>query len=227
MVSFQEGEKVKILSKPIPAFIANAPGEGEGQWTTFSQGHWQVLGNNLNTCTAIQHSQIDLGGLSQREKTIFFNDLEIQMPYPPSMLDAIAGDNLTLQLLISDQPIDNRAFYGPGQASSDTNPENMLIMRTQIWLVDQDTSQWGSVMKLASETASGLMSATASDTIYIAYYVQLGTKRVGPEPVLSTLEKFTVPPLLIVMGVDVKEESQDQYVMRLRRSYELSQTDRD
>lgn len=143
------------------------------------------------------------------------------------MLDAIAGDNLILQLLISDQPISYSAFYGPDQASSDVNAENMLIMRTQTWLVDQDTAQWGSVMKLANETASGMMRATASDTLYIVYYVNLGTKRVGPEPVLSTISKFTVPPLLVVLGVDVESESEDQYVMRLRRSYELAQTDRD
>jgi len=222
----EEGEKVKLLTKPIPAFIANIS-SGEGTWSTFSQGYWTVLSNNQNSCTAIQESQIDLGGLSQREKTIFFKDLEIQMPYPPSMLNAIAGDNLQLQLLISDQPISYYAFYGPDQASSDVNAENMLIMRTQTWLVDQDTAQWGSVMKLANETASGLMRATASDTIYISYYVVLGTRRVGVGPVLSDIEKFTVPPLLIVLGVDVENESEDQYVMRLRRSYELSQTDRD
>lgn len=217
---------MKILSKPIPAFTANIA-QGDSTWSTFSQGYWNVLGNNLNTCSAIQESQIDLGGLSQREKTIFFKDLEIQMPYPPSMLEAIAGDYLKLQLLISDQPISTNAFYGPDQASSDVNAENMLIMRTQTWMVDQDTAQWGSVMKLANETASGLMRATASDTLYIMYYVKLGTLRVGPGPVLSTIEKFSVPPLLIVLGVDVESENEDQYVMRLRRSYELAQTDRD
>jgi len=217
---------VKVLSKPIPAYSANIE-SGDTEWNTFSQGHWEQLSNSLNSCSAIQRSQIDLGGLSQREKTVFFKELEIQMPYPPSCADAIAGDNLRLQLLISDQPISYAAFYGPGQASSDVNPENMLIMRTQTWLVDQDTAQWGSVMKLANETATGLMKATASDTLYIAYYATLGTLRVGPTPPFSTISKFTVPPLLVVLGVDVESEPDDQYVMRLRRSYELAQTDRD
>lgn len=218
--------KTKILSKPLDSFVASIA-DGDTSWTTFSSGYWNVYSNTTNNCRAFTDAQIDLGGLTRQEKTVFFKNLELQMPYPPSMLSAIAGDNLQLTLIIQDQPIDDFDIYGAGLAYSNTNAENLLLYRTQTWLCDQDTAQWGSVLKLANETAMGLMRATASDTLYIRYYVTIGTLRVGPGPVLSSLEKFSVPPLMIVAEVDVDTEAEYQYIMRLRRAFELAQTDRD
>lgn len=219
---------MKILSKAIPALTATAATPATSPiWAVYSPGNWTVTLNSENNFYAYVDEEIDLSGLSQMERTVFFKDMEIQMVYPPSMLDAIAGDNMTLTLMISDQPIPFLSVYGPGQSSATTAAENYLIQRTQVWLVDQDTAQWGSIMKLASQTATGLMTETASDTIYIRHWVNLGTKRLGPAPT-STLEKITVPPLLVVLEVDTKKEEESVYVGRLRRSYELAQEyDRD
>jgi len=210
--------------------MANAPNGIQGdpfqyQWSTFTQGEWVVHNSNANNFTAYIDSEIDLRGLTQQEKTIFFKNMEVQMPYPPSMLDAIAGDNLQLQLIISEHPVSFFDAYGGGQASSVSNPEDILLMRTQTWLVDQDTKQWGSIMKLANETSTGLLQATASDTLYVRYLVFLGTKRIDPEEEgpYSTIEKFTVPPTLIVLEVDTEKEDEDQYIYRLLRSFRLAQ----
>ena len=193
-------------------------------WTLTTNGEYEALGLSGNAPRAIALNQyIDMAGMSQREKTMFIEGLRIDLQAPPSATDATPGDAIQVSILVTDVPATQLSFIGPGSAYSDMNAENCALHLTQTWMFTQDTASWSTTPTLWNQTTTGMMTSTASDRLYFSIYVAPLTLKIGPGPT-STIDNITIPGYRLVVDVDAKEEPDYQYLMRLRRSYELQQT---
>lgn len=189
-----------------------------------SGGEYEVLSNSANSISAVALNQyIDLAGMSMREKTMFLEGLRIDYQVPPSGVEAIAGDQIEIYFLVTDIPATTTSFVGPGFANSDLNAENCALMLSHTWTFTTDTASWSSTPQLTSQTSNGMMMATSSDRLYFSVYQVLKTRKVGGAT-QSTLSRVVVPGVRVVLDMEAKEEPEFQYLMRLRRSYELQQS---
>ena len=214
---------MKHLAKQIEAVSFNY---GAGPLWTITQagGSWDLTTASANSPQAYALNQyIDMAGLSQREKTMFIESLAIELQTLPSAVDAQPGDQMYFQVLISDIPAAQIDFIGPGFAGSQMNSENCALFMTQAYMFTQDTASWSTIPTLWGQTANGMMKATASDRLYISMRAAVLSRKIGG--VTSTIDNLIFPGVRVVVNVDVKEEQEYQYLMRLRRSYELQQGD--
>jgi hypothetical protein len=213
---------MKKLLKQIEA-ISFAYGGGPLWTIQQSGGEYELTNASSNSPRAVALNQyIDLAGMSQREKTMFLEALRIDLQIPPSATDAVAGDAIQVQYLVSDVPATVNSFLGPGFAYSDMSMENCALFLTQTWMFTQDTASWSTSPTLWNQTTNGTMTATASDRIYFSMRIVPITLKVGPGST-STIDNIAFPGARLVVDVDAKEEADYQYLMRLRRSYELAQ----
>jgi hypothetical protein len=199
---------------------------GAGPVWTISQvgGEYELLDASSNSFNAIALNQyIDLAGMSQREKTMFIEGLRIDLQYAPTATEAVPGDSITFSILVSDVPATRTSFVGPGFAGSDMSGQNCALALTQTWMFTQDTNTWGTSPTLWSQSSNGLMTSTASDRLYVSVYAYATTVKIGPGQT-STIDNIVIPGLRLIVDVDAKEEADYQYLMRLRRSYELQQS---
>jgi hypothetical protein len=212
---------MKQLLKQIEA-CAFSYGAGP-LWTLTQNGEYTDINLSANAPRAVALNQyIDLAGMSQREKTMFIESLRIDLQAPPSATDATPGDSIQISVLVTDIPATTVSFVGPGFAYTDLNAENCALALIQTWMFTQDTASWSTSPTLWNQTTNGMMTATASDRLYLSVYVQPLTKKIGAAPV-STIDNITIPGLRLVVNVEAKEEEEYRYLMRLRRSYELQQ----
>ena len=186
-------------------------------------GEYELISNSGNNIRAqCLNEFIDLAGMSMREKTLFIKGLRVDYQIPPEGVEAAPGDQLNIIVLVTDVPATGLSFVGPGFSQSDMNMENCALMLNHTWTFTTDSSAWSGIPQLTAETVSGMMEATSSDRLYVSVYQRVITRKIGP--ITSTLSKVTVPGLRIVCDIDAKEEPEFQYLMRLRRSYELNQS---
>jgi hypothetical protein len=214
---------MKQLLKQIEA-LSFAYGAGPLWTINQNGGEYELTNASSNAPRAIALNQyIDLAGMSQREKTMFIEGLRVDLQVPPSATDAVAGDAIQVYILVSDVPATQNSFIGPGFGYSDMNAENCALFLTQTWMFTQDTASWSTSPTLWNQTTNGMMTSTASDRLYFSMYVVPLTLKVGPGPT-STIDNITIPGVRLVVDVEAKEEADYQYLMRLRRSYELQQS---
>lgn len=165
----------------------------------------------------------DLKGLAIDDKTIFPTGITCQRGGLSTQTGAAAGDNYVVLDVITSIPvavefgsvvINNWFNVGPGFPGSTLNFEHVLYMRGQRWTTDLDTNNQFPLK--ADEWQAGSMSPTASDRLYSYRVVLIGTN--------STAVRLNTASARHVLQVDTKEEPTYEYLMRLKRSYELQQS---
>jgi hypothetical protein len=193
-------------------------------WTiSQSGGEYELLDASANSFSAIALNQyIDLAGMSQREKTLFLESLRVDLQVAPTATQAVSGDAIHFSVLVSDVPATRASFVGPGFALSDMSMQNCAIQLNQTWMFTQDTATWSTHPTLWSSVSHGMMRSTASDRLYVSVYAYATTLKIGPGAT-STIDNIVIPGIRVVADVEAKEEPDYQYLMRLRRSYELAQ----
>lgn len=212
---------MKRLVKQIEALSFNylAP-----EWSITQNGEYTLTSGTGNNARAqALNEYIDLSGMTQQEKTAVIKGLEIQYQIPPSMTNAVAGDGLEIQILISDVPATGLSFIGPGFAYSDMSMQNCILHRTQTWAITTDSGSFASYTQMVNETITGLCDVTTSDRIYVSVNLFVISTKIGPGTP-STLDSVTVPGIRVVLSADVEEEPDFVYLMRQRRAYELQQS---
>jgi hypothetical protein len=193
-------------------------------WTIVQNGgEYELLDASANSFNAIALNQyIDLAGMSQREKTLFLESLRIDLQVAPTATQAVSGDAIHFSVLVTDVPATRASFVGPGFAYSDMSMQNCAIQLNQTWMFTQDTATWSTHPTLWSSVSHGMMRSTASDRLYVSVYAYATTLKIGPGTT-STIDNIQIPGIRVVADVEAKEEADYQYLMRLRRSYELAQ----
>ena len=166
---------------------------------------------------------IDLAGLTMDDKTIYPTGITVQRGSFPVITDGLPGDFYVVFDMLTSIPLDlsdgnvllRALFTGQGFPGTDLNFEHVLFGRGQRWVVDLDTQT--QIPLKADEFQFGSMSPTASDRIYsyriVAVDIQTG----------STASRILTSNARHVLQVDTKEEPTYEYLMRLKRSYDLQQ----
>jgi hypothetical protein len=209
---------MKTLAKEHMSITANRdPGTGFWSIAPGNYGNWTQP--FIDQGVFLSSTYFDLAGMSLKEKTLFFKGAIVQDVLNPSVVAQAAGDSLGLVDLMSTRPLtDNEVFSFlingnfAGPLNSGITFNETVYGRVRQYVVDLDTQAWGS-MVLVSDNQLGSMNPTASDRIYSYRLISVD----------GTLTQLTTYAARHVLSVDVKEEAEYQYLMRLMRSYELQQ----
>ena len=194
-----------------------------GVWTiTDTSGNWRSL---TPGGFVVSETYFDLAGLTMREKTLFFKSAFIQDFLNPSHTGGAAGDTITMLDIMTSSPMTDAELTGfalngnfAGLTSGLTSGltfDQTIYARVRQYVVDLDTAAWGSFI-LVSDNQLGSMSPTASDRVYSYRLFFPGTP--------TTATEISVLPVRHILSADVKEEAEFEYLMRLKRSYELQQS---
>jgi hypothetical protein len=193
-------------------------------------GVWAVDGSQSNgwrtlavSGLAVSEFYFDFGGITKDYKTLMFDGAAVQDMLAPQVTGAAAGDSMVMVDLMSTSPLNdtelqNFYLYGNFSVNGALTFEQTIYARVRQFNVDVDNLAWGS-MVLLSENQIGSLEATASDRVYCYRIIAMGTPFTG-----TRIDVFNARYLL---QANVKEEAEYQYLMRLKRSYDLAQTDRD
>lgn len=198
-----------------------------GTWSIgqYSGGGWRqpTAGSGL----AINTKYIDLKGMSIDEKTLFFEGAAVQDVNNPAVFNQAAGDTITIMDVMSAIPLTDTeytllAVYGnlaQNPFGDSLTFDQTIYLRIRSYVVDLDTAAWGS-MVLVSDNQLGSLSPTASDRVYCSRVVAVGTP--------TTSSQIDVMGCRYLLRANAKAESEYEYLMRLKRSYETQQRfDRD
>lgn len=206
---------MKTLAKEHGIFGAAQSG---GLWSLddFTVG-WRV---HAPTGLFISDTYFDLAGMTQREKTLFFDAATVQELINPQVTAGAPGDAMVIVDLmttksLTDAQAANYYLYGNfAGAGGVLTFEETVYARVNQFVIDLDTAAWGSMIQVSSNQ-TGSLKATASDRIYSYRIIALGTPFTGTD--------IDVTGCRHLLNVNVREEPDFQYLMRLRRSFELAQ----
>lgn len=172
-------------------------------------------------------SYIDVAGLALGEETLFIKSAAVQRGSYNYILPAVAGDRMYVYDLMTSIPVDitSQAIQdditnrGLGMPGTTLNFEHVIFNRMQVFSYDVDFAN-GTAIKV-DETQCGSLSPTASDRIY-CYRLVGFTTDANPDG------GGVLAPVRHIIELEAKEEPTYEYLMRLKRSYDLQQTpDRD
>ena len=199
-----------LVTKAGPVWTLDASLSKEG-WTQTTPG-----GNIF-----INRTFFDLAGMAYDDKTLFFEGAATQETLNPSSSAATAGNNAIVVDIMSNKPLTDaqasQTILFGNMEQSDLTFDQTIYMRLRFFNTDIDNLA-GSFMILLSDNQLGSLEPTASDRIYCTRVVAFG----GAD---GSYNLYNVRYLLRALA---KEEDEYQYLMRLKRSYELQQRfDRD
>lgn len=181
------------------------------------QGWRQILPNGQ---LFVHETYFDLAGLSQGEKTIFFEGATVQDLQNPSGTGNAAGDlclvaDIMSALPLSDAQLQTFGSLGGMQEFAFPTFDQTIYARNRIFTVDLDFAGSG-YYNLLSDNQLGSLSPTASDRIYVYRLVVWGVNNVGTN--------LSVWPARFLLQITTREEAEYEYIMRLKRSYDLQQS---
>jgi len=167
----------------------------------------------------------DLAGLSQREKTLFFKGATVQQLGNPAITSGAAGDGCLIFDIMSSSPMtadeltsfnNNANFAGVSSTvTSGLTFDQTVYARRREYVVSVDLAAWGS-MQLVSDDQLGSMNPTASDRVYS--YRMVIVSLAGTNKTVQVLGSRQI------LSAEAKEEPEFEYLMRLKRSYDLQQS---
>jgi len=175
----------------------------------------------------INKQYIDLAGMALDDKTLFFQGATMQEPGNPIVFNQAAGDSMIVVDVMSQVPLTDDEYsqllvYGnlkDNVGYRGLTFDQTIYLRIRSFVVDIDTAAWGSMVLLA-DNQMGSLEPTASDRVYCARIVSLGTP--------TTADRIDILGCRYVLRATAKAEAEYEYLMRLKRSYELqNEPDRD
>ena len=211
---------MKTLTKEFPRITVTKAGP---LFTGDTTDGWRQL--TVGGGSWISSTYFDLAGMAIDDKTLFFEAAGIQEVLNPTSVPSTAGNGIIVVDLMTTTPMtDNEVelfgVYGNTiGGGSDITFEETVYGRVRFFNVDIDNAAGGYMIKIF-DNQLGSLEASASDRIYCYRFVNFqGTMADGDH---------TVWPARYILRANAKEEPESQYLMRLKRSYELQQRiDRD
>lgn len=186
-------------------------------FTLDSGPQWVQEGTNA----FVSQTYIDLAGMTQQEKTAFFEAGGVQDASLPSGVTT-AGDVLLVADIMTSSPLTPLqavAFTGGlgnlSTSQADITFDQTIYGRIRTFISDIDTVA-ANYMVLIGDQQLGSLQPTASDRIYSTRCVIFGINNSD-----GTIAVYGARHLLRTI---VEAEPEYQYLMRLKRSYELQQS---
>lgn len=211
---------MKVLSKPFSNTTASLSG---GSWTLTGDQNPEALLNTPNVVTWYQSTYFDLAGMSHEDKTLFFKAVQLQRGFTPEFTSGATADSLMEQVLLVTSPIAETdllaAFVDPiGQLDF----QEIVYCESRVYSKTVDEGALTFPVLIHNNIVSGAR-ASATDRIY-CYRIM----SVTPATAGAGVDNVTVTAVQMIIGADAKEEPEYQYIMRLKRSYDLqNEPDRD
>jgi hypothetical protein len=228
--STQGGEKMsealsndpRVLSVVAPSLIGASAG---GALTfTVASGEvnntegWKILPINNSTQEAfVWQGQLDLAGYELEQLTFFINGINIS----ENQVIAALGNTVMISDLITKTPITedqlNRAYYqlqahyAPGFGYSLHDMEQVLLGQYRCYYHDQGWTL-DNLQMIASQHRWGEGASTAGNRIYITRIVTCANEEA----------QMSIPNVNYQIAGMAVEEPDLEYIMRLRRDYELA-----
>lgn len=211
---------MKLLNKGLGQVGFSIQG---GLITGISSTNMTELSKGPTFSVYVQKDYFDLAGLTQQEKTLFFETVTIQEAYTPSVSGGHTGDGIFESIVLTTSPIADgdlitELAFGPGLPGSQTDWSQLVYFRNRTFAQTVDMAGYSFLPQL-TESRMGSAYPTASDRVYIYRFIQASC--------VSPTAQFTSMVLSgcqVVLGASVKEEPEFQYLYRLMRSYELQQS---
>ena len=169
----------------------------------------------------VNRTYFDLAGLSIDDKTLFFTGATTQNAYPPGTNPTTAGNRVQITDIMSSKPLTDADLVAittrANTAASNLTFDQTIYMRVRIMNSDIDNLASGFMIPIFDEQL-GSLEPTASDRVYCTRIVifQGGDGN------------YFTYPVRYILRAEAKEEPEYEYLMRLKRSYELqNEPDRD
>jgi len=217
---------MKTLAKYHSAlYLTTTPGSGNFVFadTTgfvgFNSG-WTDLGQGGQF---VSENYFDLAGLSMEDKTMFFDGMTTQEAGNMAFGGGAAGDSVVVYDIMTSVPFDatNIAVQaailnvGLGFPGGRLDYEHVLYQRVRRHTLD--TTNAAAFPLLVEDKQSGSLMPTASDRIYSYRYVFI-------VDISGTLSGMTIPGSRHLISASPREEPEFEHIMRLKRSYDLQQS---
>ena len=209
---------MKVLTKSFNALVASKA-DAPDLWTIDSGEGWRQL--TPGQATFVSSTFFDLAGMSQREKTLFFEGAAVQEVLPPTSTAATAGNGLVVVDVMSTSPMTDTqaAAYQINanlpQGFSGLNFEQTIYGRVRVFTMNLNNLA-GGYYDLQADNQTGSLEPTATDRIYCY--------RVATFLPNNANGLHSVWGARYLLQADAKEEAEFQYLMRLQRSYVLQQS---
>ena len=220
----KEVDEMKTLAKEFGNLRVDKSGANYSINSLSAEG-WEVIG--LPTAGIFANRQyFDLAGLSMQEKTLFFSGATIQDTLPPNANPSAPGSVILLADVMSNKPLSDNDIEGvlfagnihSGLANAALTFDQTIYMRLRTFNIDLDDQASTYFIPIA-DNQLGSLSPTASDRVYCTRIVLVSGLADG---------LYAVSPVRYILQADAKEEPEYEYLMRLKRSYELqNEPDRD
>ena len=211
---------MKTLVKEHGLFQGTIDPENNVIMSQFADGY-----EELATTVFVSKNYFDLAGMSQEDKTLFFEGATVQNLANPSFSVGTAGDSVGVIDIMSAIPLSDTelvAYFNNGNFASNSGPtfEQTQYARYTYHVIDIDFAAAGYFNTMFSNQI-GSLEPTASDRIYTYRLIGIGdANTVG--------QIISVFPCRYILRADAKEEAEYQHLMRLKRSYDTQQRfDRD
>lgn len=211
----------RLLSKIVPS-LTGSSSSGTLSFTHAAGSNdtegWSIVNINNSTQQAfLWQGYFDLAGYEMDQLTFFLQGINVAENQMPSGL----GNQIIISDLLTKTPIteaqlnlayyDSQAHYAPGFGYSQHNMDETLMGRLRTFYHD---SGWtlDNLQLIAAENRWGEGDSTAAGRIYITRLVTCASNEAYLQVPNADYQ---------VVGVALEEDDLD-YIMRLRRDYELA-----
>jgi len=203
-------EGPRVMAKVLTGTAIQNDGDA---YISSSTGQWVVVAGTTNA--AVQRSYFDLSGYNMKSLTTFVQGVEFQEPGP------LAGNDNTnefLEILSTEYLNDSEiaaflagtGFNGPGYSLSTNNMDQILYARRRTYVLNNTITPV--IPSLHHTGMWGTANAITSDKVHITRIITT-----------STIDSITyVSDTNVVMVAIISKEKTLPYLMRQKRSYELS-----
>lgn len=204
----------RVLAKNIPSTLATY-NQVSGEFS--ATNGWEVI---LPTTGLYYETYYDLSGYTLDDLTLVPRYTQVQdgLPY----FGAASTTNLRIFDIISQERLTPADFFGytllgnfPGSASSREDWRQVLMCNVKYMLPQTDFTEAG-LLLTSTEGRFGSNEPTAVEKLWVYRIIITGGL---PEDG----DTITIPATRFIVGGEVIDEPDLEYMMRLKRSYELSQ----
>lgn len=216
---------MKTLAKEIPFLSANYVSAPVPAYNAVNNYGWTQLGAPGDG-VFVYSTYFDLKGLAIDDKTLFFTGATVQdLSVPLSGAGGSSGDNFAMVDLMTTHPLSDLealqylTIGNFAAGGGDLTFDQTTYARVRHFNIDIDNAAALFYLTLGDHQ-TGSLEPTASDRIYCYRVVQF----------YNTTNSclISVPSARYLLRAEAKEEAEYEYLMRLKRSYELQQQfDRD
>lgn len=207
-------DQLRVLTKLVPAITGSSSG-GDLSITSTSEG-WEVLPLKDNAFNGfVWRGYVDLAGYDIEQLTFFIQGINVQEASTFSGLTtSLVSLDLVTKVYVNNDDL-NSAYdgqlYPAGFLTTNHDMEQVMMGRLRNYYHD-DGWTLDNLLQLSSVNEWGEGAATAGARLYLTRVIAVSDESAG----------VVIPAACFQIAGVATEEADLEYIMRLRRDYELA-----